>query len=582
MDTTTTTIRSARLHLQPEVAETIRACSFDGLKALPRRGAEIGGFILAGSATPPAGEEIRLVPAEYLYGPSYHLSARDLPELRAAKTQCEADGKKVVAYFRSCTRPVMRVEPEDRDAIAFACPDVPFVVLAKPAMSGSTRILVFGRDGGDWIPGEEWEIAPPFRAVVPPATAPARAPAPVSKESAAPPPRAPQTALPHPPTAPRRPLDPRLLRDPRLLYAGGGVLLLLCIGVAVRFQGRSVTPPAPSAAVPVADTRATSSNDPKLDLEVRDEKGRMHLSWNRNSESARSAVSGEVQITDSDTVHSIQLHREDITGGSVVYTPRASDVTFRLLMRDREGKAVAEMIRVVGNGPSIQKVPPAVQPAAPKQLASAHPPAATPAPTIPAPKTTAPVVPAPTAEHPDTTSPIEIRREAPQPVQQSSPTVPAAEQRTPEPQASAPAPVAATAPPVSQPPVELPRPSPPVQTTATTAAPAPNPKPVVPQRQEIVTVPPVPVHQVMPSKKSGLPWNVYAPVTVGVLVTVDAKGKVSKVRADSNIKGGNPFLLAMSLSAARDWTFKPATQGGKPVPGEYRIEFLFQPDQHAR
>jgi len=593
MDTTTTTLRSARLRLTPEVAETIRGCSFDGLKALPRRGAEIGGLIVATGRLTDEGEEVRLVPCEYLYGPSYHLSARDLPEVCLAKSECEAEGKTLVAYFRSCTRPVMRVEPEDREAIAFVCPDVPFVVLAKPAMSGAARILIFSRNAaGEWTPGEEWELPAPFRVSRAPAPPPIEppieeiAPVPPAPPVAAPKPMVP-LPLPHPSgTRAWRAVSTGayLVSDRRqlILFASGG-LLVIVIGAALWFRVRSATPPAHSSASPVAEAHATSANDPKLDLAVRDENGRLHLTWNRNSPTAASAVSGELRITDSDKVRSIPLRPADITGGSIVYSPRTPDVTFRLQMTNSEGKVLAEMIRVVGNGPAIRQVAsnPVERPVQP-------------------PISRAGSVPAPMPEFHDTPSPIEIKREVPRPVQSSPPPVTPTEkapvtatekapvtatQKAPEPQATtaqpsssqtstappvtAAAPV--TTPPVSQP-ADLPRPAPPVQTA---------PAPIVTQRQEISTTPPVPVHQVMPTRKAGPYWNIYTPVKVGVLVSIDEKGRVRKVRADDSVKSSNPFLLSVSVAAAREWTFKPATQGGKPITGEYRIEFLFQPDKRA-
>src|SRR5882672_11442965 len=64
---TTTTAPSAPLRLTPELIETIRGCSFDGLKALPRRGAEVGGLITAAGSSLETAEELRLVRCEHLY-----------------------------------------------------------------------------------------------------------------------------------------------------------------------------------------------------------------------------------------------------------------------------------------------------------------------------------------------------------------------------------------------------------------------------------------------------------------------------------------------------------------------------------
>src|ERR1051326_6726793 len=134
------------LQLGPELVEIIRGVAFDGLKALPRRGAEIGGFLTALPSVPSVAVDLRLVGCEHLYGPSYRLSERDVPQLAEAKAQSEKDGQVAVAYFRSSTRATVNVEAEDRAAIAAVMPNVPFVVLARPAYNGSALISIHGRD----------------------------------------------------------------------------------------------------------------------------------------------------------------------------------------------------------------------------------------------------------------------------------------------------------------------------------------------------------------------------------------------------------------------------------------------------
>jgi TonB family protein len=62
-----------------------------------------------------------------------------------------------------------------------------------------------------------------------------------------------------------------------------------------------------------------------------------------------------------------------------------------------------------------------------------------------------------------------------------------------------------------------------------------------------------------------------------VLVSVDAKGRVTGAEGDAGSQGQNPVLVNLALAAAREWRFKPATQGGTAIPGEHRIEFLFRP-----
>src|SRR5206468_1135374 len=132
-------VPAASLRLTPEIAENIRKLSFDGLKALPRNGAEIGGLITASGSSPGLGDDLVLVQSEYRFGPSYHLSGNDLPLLRQAAEQCRKDRRVAAAFFRSCTGSHDEVDANDRRAILEACPEVPFVVLARPSPDGGAR-----------------------------------------------------------------------------------------------------------------------------------------------------------------------------------------------------------------------------------------------------------------------------------------------------------------------------------------------------------------------------------------------------------------------------------------------------------
>jgi hypothetical protein len=158
--------RKAELNLTREALETVRARSLDALKTLPGRGAEIGGLVTSAKSSPSIGANIRLVTCEYSMGASYVLSSSDIDRLRESARQCEAEGQAVIAYFRSCTRPLMKVKPEDEAAIAQGCPSVSFVVMAKPSENGSARVCLFHRDTDDgWHGGTDlmWRPRQPFR-----------------------------------------------------------------------------------------------------------------------------------------------------------------------------------------------------------------------------------------------------------------------------------------------------------------------------------------------------------------------------------------------------------------------------------
>ncbi len=96
--------------LTPDTCESLRAEAFVALKSLPRRGAEIGGFLTksASSADDLFADGVEFVASEHLFGPSYHLSPSDLDLFRQ---RVASSAYTPVGYFRSCTRLEMRPEP---------------------------------------------------------------------------------------------------------------------------------------------------------------------------------------------------------------------------------------------------------------------------------------------------------------------------------------------------------------------------------------------------------------------------------------------------------------------------------------
>jgi hypothetical protein len=526
------------LRLNPELVENIRCLAFDGLKSLPRRGAEIGGLIVA-DAPGSASQDVRTVKCEYLFGPSFHLSAKDLPELREAVSEARAEGKTVLAYFRSNTRPEMNVEAEDREAMAFACPDVANLVLATPSMSGSARLGVFSRDSeGKWIAGEQFTAGPTMRAKAPPA--------PIEEPAAVEPPAPARPIAPAP--RPRLTVRAWAWSDGRDRWAWWAAAILSCaacttgLWMAVH-RGRPAPPARPAAAAPVARPKP---RDAGLGLAVREENGKLHVLWNRDSAAAAAAVSGAVDIADGADRSSIALRPADITGGSLVYTPRSGDVTFWVRLTGPEGKPVSEMIRVVGSAaPAPRPLRKVLDEVDEDSYADAPPADYRPTRTV-----TPPV-----AQHPVENRPSPAQQRMEQPRQTALTSTPAAPAGTPEPSVReriAPQPIASSA--NGDP-----------AATSIPAAPAP------------VVTPPKPIREVKPSMRDSIRWVVPAPVSIGILVSIDSKGRVKGAHPDENNSGKNLFLTGLAVSAAKEWTFQPATRNGEAVPGEYRIQFVFAP-----
>jgi len=133
---------------------------------------------------------------------------------------------------------------------------------------------------------------------------------------------------------------------------------------------------------------------------------------------------------------------------------------------------------------------------------------------------------------------------------------------------------------VTRPPQQTSAQPPPVATPSVaqipqTSLPAPSAPSPLASEGPLVTYP-TPLRQVQPSL-AGTRWTVPEPTVIATLVSVDPRGLVTDARVEIASKGKSVFLEGLCVNAARQWTFKPATIGGKPVAGKYRIEFVFRP-----
>ena len=584
----TLTVPAASLRLTPEIAESIRNVSFEGLKSLPRRGAEIGGLITASGSSPALGDDVVLVKCEYLFGPSYRLSDNDLPLLREAAERCNEDGRVVAAFFRSCTGSHDEVDGNDQHAILEACPEVPFVVLARPSLNGRARIGVYRRGVDDtWTIADEFTVSSPVGISVPlhggkmppQETLTARASAafvPPEPERGAALARIPGGAA----------TNSALWRAKAWWLLFPGVALLAAfLFLAVR------TKPRQQLESPVAAPAGASARNAVADsapgLAVRPEGGQLHLTWNRNADAVRSANSGILNIDDGGSPVLVVLGPSDLTEGSLVYTPHSSDVKFRLRLRSSSGAEAEEVIRVVGatgaprsvTAAKTEKTPEAV----PKRAMTAEPvfrKASTPAPATPAAVT-------PAAARVGTTS----ESASPPPVISEQQARPSASQLYATPitvpntplnippnrstnnqQAIASESDHPNTPPVSRD-AGVTRQSQPEAPAPPASVPAVATPPVA---STAALVPPVPLRQVVP--KIAVPYlSVLVTTPIAILVSVDARGNVTDAHSETDNKGKNPYLQGLALDAARQWKFKPATVRGQAVAGESRITFVFTP-----
>jgi periplasmic protein TonB len=83
--------------------------------------------------------------------------------------------------------------------------------------------------------------------------------------------------------------------------------------------------------------------------------------------------------------------------------------------------------------------------------------------------------------------------------------------------------------------------------------------------------------QVMPNTRAIPNGTIQARTRVEVQVNVDQAGRVSSAHVASS--GVNEQISAAALSAARRWTFDPASNNGQRVNSEHTIVFEFRPEQ---
>ena len=90
-------------------------------------------------------------------------------------------------------------------------------------------------------------------------------------------------------------------------------------------------------------------------------------------------------------------------------------------------------------------------------------------------------------------------------------------------------------------------------------------------------VPPRPLMQVMPNTRAIPNGTIQARTRVEVQVNVDQTGRVSSAQVVSS--GVNELISSAALSAARRWTFDPASNNGMRVNSVHTIVFEFRPEQ---
>jgi Gram-negative bacterial TonB protein C-terminal len=308
-----------------DVLEALRAEAFAALKSLPRRGAEIGGFLTTSEECEDdfRANGVEFVPCEHLYGPSYQLSPLDSEVFRQRVAfVCNNRGRKPLAYFRSCTREEVRVEPNDVSVVREVLPGAGFIVILKPFPNGNSTVRIFAADNLDLR--SEFELGIGL----------ATLPEPTEIE---PPSSAAETTI-----ESRPPSDSRRNASGMRFLAIGALAVIAAVGALFALRSRQ---PAP---VP------TSSG---LGMRVETQANGFRVTWNRNI-SAFQKPTGVLRIDDGRQPRDLQLDQRQLADGSVIYISDAKDLTFRMQVRGEAGRQLTESVRLVVAGrPSDRAVP---------------------------------------------------------------------------------------------------------------------------------------------------------------------------------------------------------------------------------
>ncbi len=341
------------IQLNFDVIDRVSPDILRGLGALKRRGAEVGGILLGRTVDGPHPkvivEDFAPVPSEYLTGPSYNLSEKDLVGLEAALEHWKSDsaGKlSVVGFYRSHTRDELYMDDADLALARRYFPEPHNVfLLVKPF---ATRPCVGGfffwenreiRRESSYLqfPFERRELgggaprpAPSSRKLQPegsplPLHTPAieRAPLRTSRLSIL--------------SAPKEP--PQASSKLRWLWLLAPVFLAIA-GLAGFFAYRNLDEAKASGSL--------ASTDPlPLKLSVSEKTNQLDVTWDRNALAVTKAKRGVLSIADGANSRDLELSGPQLRNGRVLYSRLSGDVTLRLEVFPEGGPSVVESIRVV-------------------------------------------------------------------------------------------------------------------------------------------------------------------------------------------------------------------------------------------
>lgn len=356
--------------LDSNLMEDLRQRTIRAYISLPKRGAEIGGFLF-GQVRQDGSIGFQIdtceeIPCEYRFGPSYRLSESDYRRLSERLAQLRHDGcRAVIGLYRSYTGRDIALDQTDQELVRHLFPHEHVVTLLLQPISPEKCIarFQFASDGELAVEGAYEPFL--FEASQlkvetldepePPEAAPA---VPLSAEPAEPP--RPMLA-PLPSHVARR---VRLHDDeeapPAVRRSRPMALALWCILAVV--------------AGAVGYQLWTIEHQPRwapLGMEARASARDVQLSWNSTAPAIQKASQGVINVTDGSLQNQIPLTAAQLHAGKFRYAASNDNVLFRLLVYDEDKRPTGDSLYVAGLQPA--------QPPPPPKTVPAQPPAAVPA-----------------------------------------------------------------------------------------------------------------------------------------------------------------------------------------------------------
>jgi hypothetical protein len=314
-----------RVYLSLDLVERLSVEVMRAYASVPRRGAEVGGFligrVLAGPEPGIAVDDYFAVPCQHQFGPSYVLADDELLLFQERVAGFRSPGQMPVGYYRSHTREGIELGTEDQSLLARCFPAPPeLALLLKPT---STRLSV-----GAFCFAFEPGLPPapphfPFRrkeleaAALRPAPVPERVPGPelipVDASSPAPQPR--RTA-------------------PAGLWIALSVLGLIA-GLALGFfLAQTLT----SSRTVLEQERFYS-----IGLSVTRSGDNLNVRWDRQSKPVRAAVKGTLTIQDGSRRSELEMDAVQLQGGALIYRPSGKQVRFTMELQLQAGTRLSEV-----------------------------------------------------------------------------------------------------------------------------------------------------------------------------------------------------------------------------------------------